>query len=333
MEYRILGQTGVKVSPLCFGTMSFGSTADEETSAAMFRRCRDMGVNFFDCANVYAAGRSEEILGKLIADCRDELVITTKVASITGDDVNDSGLSRRHIMMAVENSLRRLKTDRIDVYFFHKFDADTPIEEPLRAMDDLVRQGKILYPAVSNWAAWQIAKALGISAREGLARFECIQPMYNLAKRQAEVEILPLAQSEHLGVIPYSPLGGGLLTGKYGVGQRPESGRLVENQMYMKRYSLGQYYETAGRFTDYAKKRDIHPVTLAVAWVKAHPAVTAPIIGARNLEQLEPSLAALEVKMTNEERDEISALSIEPPPATDRLEERSGVTYQGAKQK
>ena len=143
MEYQILGQTGVKVSPLCFGTMSFGSTADEETSAAMFKRCREVGINVFDCANVYAAGRSEEILGKLIADCRDELVITTKVASITGDDVNANGLSRRHIMMAVEDSLRRLGTDRIDVYFFHKFDADTPIEEPLRAMDDLVRQGKV----------------------------------------------------------------------------------------------------------------------------------------------------------------------------------------------
>ena len=333
MEYRVLGRTGVKVSQLCFGTMSFGSTADEETSAAMFHRCREAGINFFDCANVYAGGRSEEILGKLIADCRDELVITTKVASAAGDDVNASGLSRRHILMAVEDSLRRLGTDRIDVYFFHKFDDDTPIEESLRAVDDLVRHGKILYPAVSNWAAWQIAKALGISAREGLARFECIQPMYSLAKRQAEVEILPLAQAEQMGVTPYSPLGGGLLTGKYGVGKKPESGRLVENQMYMKRYSLEQYYETAERFTAHAKERGLHPATLGVAWVMSHPAITAPIIGARNVEQLESSLAAVEVAMTDEWRDEISALSIEPPPATDRLEEKSGVFYQGAKQK
>jgi aryl-alcohol dehydrogenase-like predicted oxidoreductase len=333
MEYRILGRTGVKVSQLCFGTMSFGGDADEETAAAMFGRCREMGINFYDCANVYAGGRSEEILGKLMADCRDELVITTKVGITTGADVNAGGLSRRHIALAVEDSLRRLKTDRIDVYFVHKFDADTPMEETLRAMDDLARQGKILYAGASNWAAWQIAKALGISAREALSRFECIQPMYNLAKRQAEVEILPLAQAEQMGVISYSPLGGGLLTGKYGVGQRPESGRLVENQMYMKRYSLEQYYATAERFTEYATGRGIHPVTLAVAWVKANPAITAPIIGARNLEQLEPSLAALDVEMTEEERDEISALSIEPPPATDRLEERSGVTYQGAKQK
>ena len=333
MEYRILGRTGVKVSQLCFGTMSFGSTADEETSAAMFHRCREAGINFFDCANVYAGGRSEEILGKLIAECRDELVVTTKVASTAGDDVNASGLSRRHILMAVEDSLQRLGTDRIDVYFFHKFDADTPIEESLRAVDDLVHQGKILYPAVSNWAAWQIATALGISAREGLARFECIQPMYSLAKRQAEVEILPLAQAEHMGVTPYSPLGGGLLTGKYGVGKKPESGRLVENQMYMKRYSLEQYYETAERFTAHAQEHGLHPATLGVAWVMSHPAITAPIIGARNVEQLESSLAAVEVKMTDEWRDEISALSVEPPPATDRLEEKSGVFYQGAQQK
>jgi len=333
MEYRVLGRTGVKVSQLCFGTMSFGSTADEETSAAMFHRCREAGINFFDCANVYSAGRAEEILGKLIADCRDELVITTKVGSTMGDGPNESGLSRRHVTMAVEDSLRRLGTDRIDVYFFHKFDADTPIEESLRAVDDLVRQGKILYPAVSNWAAWQIAKALGISAREGLARFECVQPMYSLAKRQAEVEIMPLAQAEQMGVTPYSPLGGGLLTGKYGVGKRPESGRLVENQMYMKRYSLEQYYETAERFTAHAQERGLHPATLGVAWVMSHPAITAPIIGARNVEQLESSLAAVEVKMTDEWRAEISALSVEPPPATDRLEEKSGIVYRGAKEK
>jgi aryl-alcohol dehydrogenase-like predicted oxidoreductase len=182
MEYRVLGRTGVKVSRLCFGTMSFGGDADEETSAAMFHRGREVGINFFDCANVYSAGRAEEILGKLIADCRDELVLTTKVGVTTGEDVNASGLSRRHIALAVEDSLRRLGTDRIDIYFVHKFDADTPFEETLRALDDLVRQGKILYPGVSNWAAWQITKALGISAREGLARFECIQPMYNLAR-------------------------------------------------------------------------------------------------------------------------------------------------------
>jgi len=313
--------------------MSFGGDADEEMSAAMFLRCRDVGINFFDCANVYAGGRSEEILGKLIADCRDEIVLTSKVNFPTGEDINARGLSRRHIMLAVEASLRRLGTDRLDLYFVHSFDPRTPIEETLRAMDDLVHQGKVLYPAVSNWAAWQIAKALGISAREGLARFECIQPMYNLTKRQAEVEILPLAQAEQMGVISYSPLGGGLLTGKYGAARRPERGRLVENPLYMRRYGDPMYYEIAERFTAHAQERGVHPATLAIAWVMSHPAITAPIIGARNLEQLEGSLGALDVEMTPEWRAEISALSIEPPPATDRSEERAGITYMSRKPK
>ncbi|MEE8392129.1 MAG: aldo/keto reductase [Anaerolineae bacterium] len=333
MKYQILGKTGVQVSQLCFGTMSFGGDADAETSAAMFHRCREVGINFFDCANVYAGGRSEEILGKLIADCRDEIVLTSKVGVTTGDDVNAGGLSRRHIALAVEDSLKRLGTDRLDFYFVHIFDANTPIEETLRALDDLMRQGKILYAGVSNWTAWQIARALGISAQEGLARIECIQPMYNLVKRQAEVEILPLARAEQVGVISYSPLGGGLLTGKFGVARRPESGRLVEKQMYGKRYGDPAYYEIAERFTAHAKECGAHPASLAVAWVMSHPAITAPIIGARNVEQLEASLAALDVEMTSEWRAEISALSIEPPPATDRSEEKGGVFYQGGKPK
>ena len=207
MEYRTLGRTGVQVSRLCFGTMSFGGDADEATSAAMFRRCRDAGINFFDCADVYQAGRSEEILGRAMAGERDELVITTKVHFPMGPDVNQRGLSRRHIMQAVAGSLRRLATDRIDLYFVHGFDALTPIDETLRALDDLVQQGKVLYLGVSNWAAWQIAKALGISARHDLARFECIQPMYSLVKRQAEVEILPLALSEQDGGHLLQPAG------------------------------------------------------------------------------------------------------------------------------
>jgi aryl-alcohol dehydrogenase-like predicted oxidoreductase len=236
-------------------------------------------------------------------------------------------------MLQVEGSLKRLGTDRLDLYFVHSFDPTTPIETTLRALDDLVHQGKILHPAVSNWAAWQIAKALGISAREGLARFECIQPMYNLVKRQAEVEILDLALAEQMGVISYSPLGGGLLTGKYGVDRKPTSGRLVENPMYVKRYAPDEYYEIADRFTAHAKERGVHPVSLAVAWVMSHPALTAPIIGARNLEQLEPSLGALDVEMTPEWRAEISHLSIDPPPATDRLETQTGYQYAGARSK
>ncbi|MFL7838964.1 MAG: aldo/keto reductase [Candidatus Promineifilaceae bacterium] len=322
MEYKLLGNTGVRVSQLCFGTMSFGGDADEETSAAMYRRCRDTGINFFDCANVYQRGRAEEILGELMAYERDELVITSKFRFPMGDGPNQSGASRRHMMASVEASLKRLNTDRIDLYFVHRFDPDTPLEETLRGFDDLVSQGKILYPAVSNFAAWQIAKALGISAKEGWARFECIQPMYNLVKRQAEVEILPLAESEGLGVIPYSPLGGGLLTGKYGRVERPESGRLVDDSRYQTRYGDIWMYDTAEKFTTFAHENGYDPAALAVAWVGAHPAVTAPIIGARNLEQLEGSLKSLEIEMTNELRAAISDLSVEPPPATDRSEER-----------
>ncbi|HEX7551335.1 MAG TPA: aldo/keto reductase, partial [Candidatus Methylomirabilis sp.] len=210
MEYRLLGRTGVKISRLGLGTMAFGKEADEATATAMFRRCRDVGINCFDCANGYAGGRAEEILGRLIADCRNDIILSTKVGHHVGQDVNAGGLSRRHLMEAVEGSLRRLKTDRIDLYFLHYFDSDTPLEETLRALDDLVRQGKVVYAGASNCAAWQIMKALGISGREGFARFLCVQPMYNLVKRQAEVEILPMAQAEQLGVITYSPLGAGL---------------------------------------------------------------------------------------------------------------------------
>ncbi|HVU14176.1 MAG TPA: aldo/keto reductase [Phototrophicaceae bacterium] len=322
MEYRVLGRTGVRVSQLCFGTMTLGDGADEQESARMFHRCREAGINFYDCANGYAKGRSEEILGRLIQESRDELVITSKVGFAVGEGVNQYGTSRRHIQQQVESSLRRLRTDRIDVYFIHRFDVDTPIEETVRALDDLVHQGKILYPAVSNWAAWQIEKALGMAKYEGLARFECLQPMYSLVKRQAEVEILPLAQAEGLGVIPYSPLGGGLLTGKYSTTSKEDQGRLVKNKMYSVRYGEDFYYETAERFTAYAQEKGYAPATLAVAWVMANPAVTAPIIGARSVEQLEASLAALDVKMTPEWRAEISALSYDPAPATDRSEEK-----------
>ena len=324
MNYVNLGKTGVQVSQLCFGTMSFGAEADEHMSGRMFHRCREAGINFFDCADAYGKGTAETILGRLLSGCRDDIVLTTKVFEALSNDVNDRGLSRRHIVAAVEASLKRLNTDRIDIYFAHKFDPHTDMEQILYAFEDLVRAGKIIYTAVSNWAAYQIATALGISRKERIAEFQCIQPMYNLAKRQAEVELLPLAQAENLAVVPYGPLGGGLLTGKYGVGRKPEAGRLVDVGFYSKRYSLDQYYETADRFAAHAKQRGVSPATLGVAWVMTHPAVTAPIIGARNLEQLEASLAAAELEMTPECREEITALSPAPPPATDRLEE----TYQ-----
>ena len=330
METRLLGRTGVRVSNLCFGTMSFGGAADESTAAAMYYRCREAGINFFDCANVYSSGVAEEILGNLIKAERDQLVITSKVGFPMGEGVNDRGLSRRNILASAEASLKRLGTDRLDVLFVHTFDPNTPMEETLRALDTLVRDGKVLYTGVSNWAAWQIALSLGISACEGLPSFACIQPMYNLVKRQAEVEILPLAVSEDLGVISYSPLGGGLLTGKYGTSRKPDQGRLVDNTMYATRYGNAQYYETAERFEAFARERDISPATLAVAWVAANPAITTPIIGARNIEQLEESLAAADFAMTPDLYNEITALSPTPPPATDRTEEQLGVAYKGS---
>ncbi len=321
MNYVNLGKTGVKVSQLCFGTMSFGAEADDKMSGLMFKRCRDAGINFFDCADVYSDGVAEEILGRLIGGCRDEIVLTTKVHGPMGDDVNAGGLSRRHIVGAVEASLRRLKTDRIDIYFAHKFDPDADLEQTLYAFEDLVRTGKIIYPAVSNWAAYQIATALGISRRREISEFICIQPMYNLVKRQAEVELLPLAEQENLAVIPYNPLGGGLLTGKYGTSRMADAGRLKDVDMYSRRYSLDSYYETADRFSAHAKERGVDPATLGVAWVMSHPAVTAPIIGARNVDQLQASLNAVELNMTPAWREEISALSPAPAVATDRLEE------------
>lgn len=321
MQYTLLGRTGVTVSRLCLGTMTFGSDADEATSAAIFARCLDAGINFFDTANTYSQGRSEEILGRLMKGKRDELIIASKVRNVTGPGPNDRGLSRRHIMQQIEHSLRRLQTDRLDLYFVHSLDTNTPMEETLRAMEDLVRQGKILYPAVSNWAAWQIAKALGISERHDWARFECIQPMYSLLKRQVEVEILPLAQSEQVGVISYSPLGGGILSGKYG-SRLPDENRFRANPSYLRRYSDPMHQEITGRFLEYAKTCNIYPATLAVAWVMAHPGITAPIIGARHVEQLETSLAAADLKLEAEEYAVISALSYDPPSPTDRSEEQ-----------
>lgn len=323
MNTVFLADTGVRVSPLCFGTMSFGGDADEATSGAIYERCRDAGVNFFDTANVYNAGRSEEILGRLIAPHRDEVVVATKAYFPMGDDPNARGASRRHLTQSVDASLGRLGTEYIDLLYIHRFDERTDLSQTLRALDDLVRSGRVLYTGASNFAAWQVAKALGLSALNHWTAFSALQPMYNLLKRQAEVEILPLARSENLAVFPYSPLAGGILTGKYLSGEATESSRLNTNAMYQTRYAGDDYTLTTREFVDLARERGVKPATLAVAWVGAHPGVTAPIIGARNLEQLEDSLAAVDVEMDAALYSRISSLSPEPPPATDRNEERS----------
>ena len=318
MKHKPLGRTGVQVSELCFGTLSFGGDADEATSKAMYQTCRDAGINFFDCADQYNDGRAEEILGALIQGHRDDLVITTKCFNPISADINARGTSRRHVVRAVEASLRRLKTDRVDVLFLHQFDQRTPIEESMRALEDLVQSGKVLYPAVSNYAAWQAQRAVDIQERNNWARLQVMQPMYNLVKRQAEVELLPMAEANGIGVIPYGPGAAGLLSGKYA---GAASGRIKTNKMYAARYGEEWFFEVAEKFVAFCKARSLNPVATAVAWVGAHPAVTAPIIGARNVEQLRDSLAAVGVDMTPALRTEISALSRTPPPATDRLEE------------
>lgn len=319
MNYRVLGRTGVRVSQLCFGTMSFGGDADEAMSARMYRACRDAGINFFDSADQYNKGRSEEILGELGRGHRDELIIATKCFNPIGDDVNARGNSRRHVSRAVERSLKRLQTDRVEILYLHQQDPLTPLDESMRALEDLVRAGKVLYPALSNHTAWQTQQVLDLQERLGWARLQVIQPMYNLVKRQAEVEILPMAQANGVGVVPYSPAGGGLLSGKY---VERQSGRLTTNKMYEARYGEAWMHEVAAKFAAFCKQRGFHPVGAAVAWVAAHPAVTAPIIGARSTEQLQASLDAMKIEMTASLHAEIAALSRTPAPATDRSEEQ-----------
>lgn len=324
MKYRPLGRTGVQVSELCLGTMAFGGDADEAESARMYAAGRDSGINFFDTADTYCDGESERVLGRLTKGHRDELVIATKCYNPWGDDVNAGGASRRHVTRAIEASLRRLGTDRVDVLFLHQFDTRTPIDEQMRGLEDLVRSGKVLYPAASNYAAWQTVAALAVQERHGWARLQVLEPMYNLVKRQAEVEILPMAQAHELSVIPYSPTGGGLLSGKY-AGGGANRGRLHVNRMYTVRYGDEWMHEVAMKFAAFCNERGLHPVSAAVAWVGAHPAVTAPIVGARNLEQLRASLDSVSIDMTPALRAKISALSRTPPPATDRSEEGPGI--------
>jgi aryl-alcohol dehydrogenase-like predicted oxidoreductase len=323
MKYVSLGRTGVKVSTLCMGTMTFGAQADEAASKELFEACVGAGVNFFDTADMYTGGESERILGRLMKSRRDELVIATKVYFPMGEGVNDRGASRYHTVRACEASLRRLDTDRIDVYYIHRFDEGCDLEEALLGIDLLVRQGKVLYPALSNFAAWQVQKALGVCELRGFVRPACVQPMYNLVKRQAEVEILPQAADSGIGVLPYSPLAAGLLTGKYR--NKGASGRIVESAQYSTRYGAGHYAEVAEAFVELADEVGIHPVSLAIAWVGAHPAVTAPIMGARNVAQLEPALASVEVDIAYGDAlyERVRALSPDPPPATDRNEERA----------
>lgn len=322
MNYKQLGKTGIQVSNIGFGTMTFGSESDTNESIKMFNIAREHGINLFDCANKYSNGEAEKILGTCIQDCRDEVIITSKAGSRTSANINDLGNSKKHLMLELEKSLKRLNTDYIDIYFLHYFDPCTNIEDSLRFLDDAVKQGKILYSGVSNWAAWQIMKSIHISKTNLLNTIDCIQPMYSLIKRQAEVEIFPLADDQNLGVIAYSPIASGLLTGKYKNIQANESARLNDKKYYNQRYTHETYSLTAERFYQFAQQNGFDPATLAISWAASHKNVTSSLIGARNEQQLRSNLQALEIDMSPELRETITNLSFEPFPAHDRLEEQ-----------
>ena len=307
MNYVNLGKAGVKVSEICLGCMTLGREADEAESIRMIDMAYDHGINFFDVADGYNRGKSEEILGKGLREKRSQVVVATKVFAKMGEGANDGGLSRYHILRAVDDSLRRLNTDRIDLYQLHRFDPQVPLEETLGVLDDLVRWGKVVYIGCSNFAARQLMKSLGISEQLGLHSFTCLQPMYNILKREVEEEILPLCLEEGIGVIPYNPLAGGFLTGKYSADSPPPSGtRLGEMETYRNRYLYDRNFQLTSKFLQAAGKRAVHPIALSIAWVASHPAITSAIIGARNEGQLQETLKLADMKISVEERDQIT---------------------------
>ncbi len=306
MDIVRFGNSGVKVSRLCLGTMTFGREADEATSFAIMDRFIELGGNFFDTANTYTAGKTEEVVGRWLKErgARDKVFLATKVYAKMGPGANDGGLSRYHIQRAVEDSLRRLQTDVIDLYQIHRWDPGVPVEETVAALSYLVDQGKVRYLGASNLQAWQLSKFLYTADRLNEYRFISLQPIYNAISRGIENELLPLCQAEGIAVMPYNPLAGGVLTGKYKRGEAlPEGARLQFLKNYYDRYYNEEALDTADRFVQAARERGVTPAQLAMAWVLAEPRVTCPIIGARNMEQFEDTLGALEVKLTPEERE------------------------------
>jgi aryl-alcohol dehydrogenase-like predicted oxidoreductase len=316
MQTRRLGRTGLKVSEICLGTMTFGHQCDEKTSFAILDKAASHGVDFLDCADVYpvpptpeTAGRSEEILGRWLEGRRDKFVVATKCRMRVGHGPNDEGLSRRHIVKACDDSLRRLRTDYIDLYQTHSPDPETPPDETQRALDDLVRAGKIRYLGCSNYPAWQLALALGLSYRHELVRFDCVQPRYNLLHRDIEAELLPLCRDQGVGVIAYNPLAGGFLTGKYRgqtEGTKPQTGRFAlgkTGDLYRERYWQHVQFEAVDHVARFFEPRGKPLVQVAVAWVLAQPGITAAIVGASKPEQLDQSLAAVTMKLDADETE------------------------------
>lgn len=310
MELVNLGSTGIKVSRLCLGAMTYGSkkwrewVLEEEESRPFIRRALELGINFFDTADMYSVGASEEILGRALRDFgpgRDRLVVATKVFNPMGDDPNQRGLSKKHIKHAIDDSLRRLGMDYVDLYQIHRFDYSTPIEETLEALDSVVQEGKALYVGASSMFAWQFAKMLYTADAMGIARFVTMQNHYNLIYREEEREMIPLCRDQGIGLIPWSPLARGFLAGNRRKEDFGETTRARTDEYAQRLYYQESDFRVVDRVTEIANKRGVNNAQIALAWVLAHPGVTAPIIGASKSNHLEDAVAALEIKLDSAE--------------------------------
>jgi aryl-alcohol dehydrogenase (NADP+) len=322
MQHVRLGTTGLKVSRICLGTMTFGLQTDEPTSRAILDRATEAGITFIDTADAYPlgggveiAGRTEEIIGRWLEGRREQVVLATKCAAQVGPNPWDQGTSRRHILDAVHASLRRLRTDWIDLYQLHWFDPDTPMDETLEALDVLLRNGEVRYIGCSNWPAFRVAKALGRSEVLRVGSFASVQPRYNLLFREMERELFPLCEEEGLGVIPYNPIAGGMLSGKHQRGAAPTEGTrfTIPNaaDLYQRRYWQDRIFDTVEALKQVAAEAGLPLPTLAVAWVLHQPAVTAPIVGASRPEQLDQTLAAADVHLDKDLLQKLDELTRE----------------------
>jgi 1-deoxyxylulose-5-phosphate synthase len=310
MEYTNLGSTGLKVSRLCLGAMTYGSkkwrewVLEEEAGRPFIKRALELGINFFDTADMYSVGVSEEILGRALKDFggpRDRVVIATKVFNPMGDDPNQRGLSRKHIKHAIDDSLRRLGTDYIDLYQIHRFDYDTPIEETIEALDAIVRAGKALYIGASSMYAWQFARMLYVADQLGFTRFVTMQNHYNLMYREEEREMIPLCEEEGVGIIPWSPLARGFLAGTRTKAEFGSTIRARTDEYAQKMYYQDSDFSVVDKLSAVAKQRGNSNAQVALAWILSKPGVTAPIIGASRMPHLEEAVAALEIKLSEEE--------------------------------
>jgi aryl-alcohol dehydrogenase-like predicted oxidoreductase len=325
MEYRQLGRSGLKVSELCLGSMTFGAATDQAEAQLMVDLAFDAGVNFFDTADSYAAGESEVMLGKALGGRRDHVILATKYANPMGPSPNDAGISRYHVMRAIEGSLRRLGTDHVDIYYVHHVDADTPAEEMLRAMDDLVHAGKVRYIACSNYEAWRLCDALWISDSKDLARFVCYQAQYSLVVRDIEQELIPLCRHKQLGVVAWSPLAGGFLSGKYAAGQRSLAGsRSEKGWVFPARYFPPNADETLVALLQAASSLGRTPAQVALRWLLAQPAVASVIVGARSAEQLRDNLRASTWRLDETSVEDLSRVSHLPERYPASLEKNMG---------